>query len=81
MTFEREDNTLYSLEYEPVLVSSGITNNIFGLHSELRLKEAKREHDAQTITFMPREGQNIKLKILLKKLQQVLHLYKLRKRP
>ena len=46
MTFKREDNTLYSLEYEPVLVSSDIKNNIFGLHSELRFKEAKRERDA-----------------------------------
>ena len=53
MTFKREDNTSYNLEYEPVLVSSDIKNNIFGLHSELRFKDAKREHDAQTITFVP----------------------------
>ena len=67
MTFKRGDNTSYNLEYEPVLVSSDIKNNIFGLHSELRFKEAKREHDAQTITFVPREGQNIKLKYFVEK--------------
>ena len=62
MTFKREDNTSYSLEYEPVLVSSDIKNNIFVLHSVLRFKEVKREHDAQTITFVPRELQNIRVK-------------------
>ena len=91
VNFKREDNTSFNLEYEPVLVSSDIKNNIFGtetsdiknnifgtetsdiknnifaLHSELRFKEAKQEHDAQTITFVPREGQNIKLKYFVER--------------
>ena len=61
VNFKKEDNTTYNLEYEPVLVSSDIKN------LELRLKEAKREHDAETIIFVLREGQNIKLKYFVER--------------
>ena len=36
--FKREDRSEFILEYEPILVSSQISSNLFGLHTDLQLK-------------------------------------------
>ena len=40
--FCRDDQTEYLLEYEPVLISSKISSDIFRVHTDMRFKGAMR---------------------------------------
>ena len=44
LQFRRQDNSVYDLQYEPVLVTSKIKQCIFGLHTELRPEKVERDH-------------------------------------
>ena len=44
LQFTRQDNSVYNLQYEPVLVTSEIKQCIFGFHTELRFEKVEKNH-------------------------------------
>ena len=57
LQFTRQDNSVYDLQYEPVLVISEIKQCIFGLHTEVRFEKVERDHkDCQLRIFPPSDG-------------------------
>ena len=59
--FKCEDRSEFILEYEPILVSSQISSNLFGMHTDLQFKAANRDHENESNTFIPRSGCEIKI--------------------
>ena len=51
LTFKTESGRPFTLEYEPVLVSSAVKCNIFGAKTENRFKSCSRDIDKGTITY------------------------------
>ena len=60
--FKREDGTTYTLQYQPLLVSSKITTNILGMQTELQFKGAVRDQENRLLTFIPKDSDNITVK-------------------
>ena len=54
--FKCEDQPEFLSEYKPILVSSQISSNLFGIHTDLQLKAANHDHENESITFIPRSG-------------------------
>ena len=52
------DGSIYTLEYEPVLVTAAVDTCIFGIKTELRFKETRRIQD-MTFTFVTPESDPI----------------------
>ena len=62
LTFNRQDSSVYELPYEPVLVSSQISQAIFGIHTELRFKSVYRNNDNNELIFSPPDAYDINIK-------------------
>ena len=62
LTFLRDNGTKFILEYQPILVSSEISSNIFGVHSEQQFRGCNRNHEDNSITFLPYNGADVKIK-------------------
>ena len=58
----QEDGSYYLLEYEPLLVTSAVDSCIFGIRTEQRFKETHRKQKESTITFVPNEGEAVKVR-------------------
>ena len=50
---------IYSLEYEPILVTAAVDTCIFGIKTEMRFTETRRSQDKMTFTFVTQESQDI----------------------
>ena len=61
---EKADGTIYTLEYEPVLVSSNVMTSIFGINTERRFDETRRQHNGDSLTFVTKEIEEIRIKML-----------------
>ena len=48
----------YTLEYQPVLVSSRITSNILGIYTEMQFKETVRDQENESTIFMPKDAKS-----------------------
>eukprot|EP00794_Sanderia_malayensis_P019788 gene19788-21727_t len=62
MQFFREDGSSHVLEYQPILISSGITSNISGMQTELKLKGTVRDNDNKLLTFIPQNDASVVIK-------------------
>ena len=60
--FEREDSSQYLLEYQPVLVSRNVSSNLFGMHTDLQFKGVLRNNEDESITFLPQNDREVKIK-------------------
>ncbi len=56
---EKSDGNTYTLEYEPVLVSSKINTSIFGINTEQRFEEIRRKNTEGSLTFVTKEHEEI----------------------
>ena len=56
----QEDGSYYLLEYEPLLVTA-VDACIFGIRTEQRFKETHQKQEESTITFVPNEGEAVKV--------------------
>ena len=63
----QEDGSYYLLEYEPLLVTSAVDSCIFGIRTEQRFKETHRKQDESTITFVPNEGEAVRVRFYKEK--------------
>ena len=69
MSFETENKQPYTLEYEPVLVSSKVKSNIFGAKTENRFKTCVRDLENATIVYTTRDqGETVKVKCYKEKI-------------
>ena len=55
LKFKGVDGGDYTLEYQPVLVSSRITSNILGIYTEMQFKGTVRDQENESIIFMPKD--------------------------
>ena len=62
LQFTRQDNSVYDLQYEPVLVTSEIKQCIFGLHTELRFEKVERDHKNCQLKIFPPSDEVITVK-------------------
>ena len=58
LKFKGVDGGDYTLEYQPVLVSSRITSNGLGIYTEMQFKAKVRDQENESITFMPKDSKN-----------------------
>ena len=49
----RQENSVYNLQYEPVLATSEIKQCIFRLHIELRFEKVERDHKNCQLKIFP----------------------------
>ena len=56
LSFSRQDGSNYRLQYEPILVSSDISQAIFGIHTEFRFQSVYRNHTQHELVFSPPDG-------------------------
>ena len=56
LIFPNEEGNPYTLEYEPILVSSKVTCNIFGAKTENRFRACIRDSENSTITYTPKDS-------------------------
>ena len=56
LIFPNEEGNPYTLEYEPILVSSKVTRNIFGAKTENRFRACIRDLENSTITYTPKDS-------------------------
>ena len=61
---EKADGTIYTLEYQPVLVSSNVMTSIFGINTERRFDETRRQHNGNSLTFVTKEREEIRVNML-----------------
>ena len=55
LTFNVDDGEPYTLEYEPILVSSKVTSNIFGAQTENRFKTCSRDLEKSELKYTTKE--------------------------
>ena len=69
LTFQSEGKQIYTLEYEPILISKHVTSNIFGAKTENRFKTCVRDLENSTIMYTTKEtNQHIRIKCFKEKL-------------
>ena len=59
--FQRPDKSSYTIPYQPVLVSSHISQPIFGIHTEIQFEKVERNHNTQEIILHPRDSGAVKI--------------------
>ena len=57
--FYRVDGTYYTIHYEPVLISSAVSQPIFGINTESKFKQIERNNQTQEITFHPNDNDKV----------------------
>ena len=62
LQFTRQDNSVYGLQYEHVLVTSKIKQCIFGSHTELRFEKVERDHKNCQLKIFPPSDEVITVK-------------------
>ena len=62
--FYREDGSCYTLPYETVLVSSNVSQPIFGIHTEYKFKAVERNHENKELLLHTKDSQKIKINYL-----------------
>ena len=60
LTFKRSnDSRNYTLEYEPVLISSEVTTCIYGAQTEEKFKSCHRDFEKSTICYVTKDNQTV----------------------
>ena len=58
------DGTGHVLEYEPVLISSNISTNIYGIKTEERFKKCIKDYESSSIVFETKTGERLQISCL-----------------
>ena len=59
LDFEKPGSSVYTLAYEPVLVSPNVSTSTFGIKTELHFKETCRKQKDRTLMFVTADNDEI----------------------